>query len=815
MSLFKPNRYAVSMAALLLMASPSLAETYRVDAATPPEAPREGLLNLGSNTAPDGRVLSVNNRYLMLNNQPVLPVMGEFHYTRFPEAYWEEQLLKMKAAGVNVIATYVIWQHHQEQPDSFNWSGNRDLRRFIQLAQKHDLYVYLRPGPWAHAEVRFGGVPDWVVHAVPTRGNDPTYLSYVDRYFGEVFKQAEGLLWKDGGPIIGIQIENEYNRTGPLQGREHIGRLKDMMIAHGFDLPLYTVTGWDNAVFPRGEVIPVFGSYVDEPWSASGVMMPPKSSFVFQFGVRNEQGLGAQGRTSTQDDGARDADITPFFGAEYGGGVPQMYRRRPLIAPDDIADMLVTKVGSGVNLMGYYMFQGGQNPAGTPYRHESIATGSPNDVPYFGYDFQAPLAQYGHAHPVLNRIRPVHYFLQAFGDRLAPMTVYAPDQLPKDTADLETLRWAFRGDGQSGFVFVNNHVREYETPAHADTRFNVVLAGKTLTLPSKGVTVEKGDAFIWPVHFDLAGIDLKWATAQPVTQIRDSEGELFVFSGTAKIAPEFVFDRAITVRGGTQKTVDGQKIVTPRSGEIVTLSDASGKRSRFLYLEAAQADRLAVIEMEGPNNQSQTRLILSDAHAFGSPEGGLSLRQTSPDFAFAAYPALGAQVTSSLALKRGKAQGVFATYSARAAEVSLEPEVSVLRPVGKAPPLKLHGPRNTPVAPVPESFAAAGAWKIKVPQDALKGVSDVYMDVAYEGDVARLFSGPEMLDDEYFIGRTWRIGLKRYADKLDQPLTVTIMPLREDSTVYLDPSVKPQFEDGQVARIKDLRLVPEYDLTLR
>ena len=798
-----------SVFALSLAGVPAFAEVLALDARQAPPAPRHGLLKMGSAAAPDGRTLLANDQYLTIGGKPVLPVMGEFHYTRFPNAYWEEQLLKMKAAGVNVVATYVIWQHHEEKPGQFDWSGDRDLRRFIQLAHKHGLMVYLRPGPWAHAEVRFGGIPDWVVDSVPTRSNDPVYLSYVDAFYKQVFEQAKGLLWKDGGPVIGFQLENEYNRTGPLQGREHIGKLKDMAIADGFDVPLYSSTGWDNAVFPRGEVIPVFGSYVDEPWSASNTILPPKTSYLFQFGVRNEQGLGAQGRTSTQDDGARDADITPFFGAEYGGGVPPMYRRRPLIQPEDISDMVITKLGSGVNLLGYYMFQGGQNPAGLPSRDESMAIGGYNDVPKLGYDFQAPLGQYGYAQPVLNKLKPIHSFIQGFGDRLAPMAVYAPAVTPADARDLKTLRWAFRGNGRSGFLFVNNHIRQYETPDHIDTQFQISLAGETLTLPA--VTIAEGDAFIWPVRFDLSGVSLTYATAQPVTKLNDGAGDLYVFATTGKIAPRFVFDidQAKTVKGARREVRGNAAEVTPRLGRITTITSASGEAARILLITMDQAEDLSLLAFQG-----REHLVLSDAHVFTSPDGGIELRQTKPGFTVAFYPKP-VKLDGNAKLASSKSGDIFHRYTASTPAVAPRADIKILRPAGKAPPLKLTGPRNTPLVPVPESFGASAAWTIGLPPNVLDQVADIYLDIPYEGDVARLFSGPEMLDDTYYDGRVWRIGLKRYAGKLGKPLTVQVMPLRQDSPVYFDASVKPSFEDGQVARLGEVRLVPEYRLIVK
>jgi len=200
------------------LASSAAAATLTVDARTQPAAPETGYFHFGTAVAPNGSTIGINSRYLTLDGKPWLPVMGEFHFTRFPNRDWKEELEKMKAAGVNIVSTYIFWNHHEEKEGRFLWSGDRDLRRFVTLCRNLGLKVMIRPGPWVHSEARFGGIPDWVVHAMPTRSNDPTYLNYVARYWGEVSKQVKGLLWKDGGPIIGMQLENEYNLTGPGRG---------------------------------------------------------------------------------------------------------------------------------------------------------------------------------------------------------------------------------------------------------------------------------------------------------------------------------------------------------------------------------------------------------------------------------------------------------------------------------------------------------------------------------------------------------------------------------------------------------------------
>jgi Glycosyl hydrolases family 35 len=155
--------------------------TVVIDASKAP-APPEPLPFVVGGRSPDGHVLSANSRYLVLDGTAWFPVMGEFHFSRYPEAYWEEEILKMKAGGVQIISTYIFWIHHEELEGQFDWSRQRNLRRFVELCAKHGLYVWIRVGPWAHGEVRNGGLPDWLLRDHATRQNDPAYLCYVRRF---------------------------------------------------------------------------------------------------------------------------------------------------------------------------------------------------------------------------------------------------------------------------------------------------------------------------------------------------------------------------------------------------------------------------------------------------------------------------------------------------------------------------------------------------------------------------------------------------------------------------------------------------------
>ena len=170
-----------------VVASPIL-----IDASRPLSAPAPADFHGGTATNPHGKTIGLNERYLTLDGRPWLPVMGEFHYTRVPQNEWEEEILKMKAAGVDIIATYMIWIHHEEIEGHFDWSDERDLRSFVELCARHNMLVYPRIGPWAHGEVRNGGFPDWLLKkSAKTRSNDPVFLSYAKTWYDQIGEQLK------------------------------------------------------------------------------------------------------------------------------------------------------------------------------------------------------------------------------------------------------------------------------------------------------------------------------------------------------------------------------------------------------------------------------------------------------------------------------------------------------------------------------------------------------------------------------------------------------------------------------------------------
>ncbi|MBQ7470079.1 MAG: beta-galactosidase, partial [Pseudobutyrivibrio sp.] len=210
-------------------------------------------LNLGQTRA-DGASIQVNSRYIEKDGKPWIAIMGEYHYVRDCHENWERELLKMKAGGINTVASYVFWIYHEEIEGQYDFSGDRDLRSFAKLCQKQGLSFVLRIGPWCHGEVRNGGFPDWLLKKdCKLRDNNHEYLSLVEAWYRKIYEQVQGLFFKDGGPIVGIQIENELTDNS-----EHLGKLKEIAKSIGFDAPIWTVTGWNSiygAKFPQKEFL--------------------------------------------------------------------------------------------------------------------------------------------------------------------------------------------------------------------------------------------------------------------------------------------------------------------------------------------------------------------------------------------------------------------------------------------------------------------------------------------------------------------------------------------------------------------------------
>lgn len=789
-----------------------------IDAAKPWHEPAPARYDESFERSPAGEVIALNSRYLTLDGKPWLPVMGEFHFSRYPPSRWDEEILKMKAAGVNIVSTYVFWIHHEEVRGQFDWSGQRDLRTFVKLCAKRHMYVVVRIGPWDHGEVRNGGLPDWVVEQGNTRQNDPFYLKAVRAWYEQIDRQLAGMLWKDGGPVIGIQLENEYARRGPQAGAAHILMLKKLAQQSGLDTPLYFVTGWDGAVVPERAVLPVYDGYPDAPWDSS--LAPWPAAEVYAFHLRNRVAANLPPNSTPQQP-------VPYLTAEMGAGIEDTYHRRPVVDADDIAAILPVMIGSGVNLYGTYMFQGGENPDGKRTTlQESQASGYPNDVPLKSYDFQAPLGEFGEERASFRKLKVLQYFLNDFGSDLAPMTVSAPALQPSRPADLGPLRATVRSRGDRGFLFVNNYVRNGAMPARRAAQFDIRLPGGDLRIPRAPLDIPSGAYFIWPFNLTVSGITLRYATAQLFTRIEDAGAVTLYFQAVPGIPVEFAIDsRRVQLQHASSGTASSDqgvltiRDVKPGVDSVIELASQDGARVRLVTLSAQEAEDAWKVRIGGAERLLITPQDFFSNAASNPPRIALQSRGVR-QFTFTLTPAWDAPPTASLALRLAGRTDNSVTYTAVAPPSDWELKYRLTHSAAAAPKVKL-GPvtsaRPSAVAEAPSGpeFLKAAQWAIEIPPGSTRGLSDLFLVARYTGDVARLYHGGELLTDNFYNGQPWSVGLSRFLD-LSQPnqLQLDVLPLRKDAPIYIQ-APRPEFgPDGQAVRLDDLELVPEYELII-
>jgi beta-galactosidase len=194
------------------------------------------------------RIFASENGQLELDGKPYRILTGEMHYPRIPRAQWRDAMLKAKALGLNTITTYVFWNVHEPKPGVYDFTGQNDLGAFLKTAQDAGLNVVLRPGPYACAEWEFGGYPSWLLKdpATVVRSTDPRFMESATRWFHKLGEVVKPYLAGYGGPIIAVQVENEYGSFD--KDHAYMDRIKKLVIESGMGGPLtgvmlYTADG--------------------------------------------------------------------------------------------------------------------------------------------------------------------------------------------------------------------------------------------------------------------------------------------------------------------------------------------------------------------------------------------------------------------------------------------------------------------------------------------------------------------------------------------------------------------------------------------
>ena len=186
------------------------------------------------------RKFEAGKNTFLLDGKPFVVKAAELHYTRIPQAYWEHRIEMCKALGMNTICIYIFWNIHEQEEGKFDFTGQNDIAAFCRAAQKHGMYVIVRPGPFVCAEWEMGGLPWWLLKKkdIALRTLDPYYMERVGIFMKEVGKQLAPLQVNKGGNIIMVQVENEYGSYGI--DKPYVSAVRDLVRESGFtDVPLF------------------------------------------------------------------------------------------------------------------------------------------------------------------------------------------------------------------------------------------------------------------------------------------------------------------------------------------------------------------------------------------------------------------------------------------------------------------------------------------------------------------------------------------------------------------------------------------------
>lgn len=338
---------------------------------------------------------TVGKGTFLLNGKPFVVKAAELHYPRIPHAYWEHRIKMCKALGMNTICLYVFWNIHEQQEGQFDFTGNNDVAAFCRLAQKHGMYVIVRPGPYVCAEWEMGGLPWWLLKKkdIRLREPDPYFMERVEIFEQKVAEQLAPLTIQNGGPIIMVQVENEYGSYG--EDKAYVAQIRDVLRKY---------------------------------WSTSSKSLSPNPSPVGKGkAVRGDSPLMFQcdWASNFEKNGLDDLVWTMNFGT--GANIDDQFKRLGELRPDapkmcsefwsgwfdkwgarhetrpakDMVAGIDEMLSKGISFS-LYMTHGG-----TSFGHWAGAN-SPGFAPdVTSYDYDAPINEYGQATPKFWELRKV------------------------------------------------------------------------------------------------------------------------------------------------------------------------------------------------------------------------------------------------------------------------------------------------------------------------------------------------------------------------------------------------------------------------
>lgn len=339
--------------------------------------------------AQNTHTFSLTKDNFLLDGKPFQIISGEMHPARIPKIYWRNRIQMAKAMGCNTIAVYLFWNSFEQQSGHFDFTGNRDFTGFIKICKEEHVWVLLRPGPYVCAEWDFGGLPPYLlgIPDIKVRCSDSRYLKAVNRYVDTISKRVKPLLCTNGGPIIMVQVENEYGSYG--NDKNYTAWLKNTWIQDGINVPFYTADG--------------------------------PTRYMLEAGSVDQAAIGLDSGTSDDDfeqASSFNPNVPAFSSETYPGWLTHWKEKWQHTSTDDIVKQ-VTYLLEHHRSFNLYVIHGGTNFGYTSGANAFGPTQFQPDVT--SYDYDAPITEQGQPTP--------KYF--ALRELISKYTGHQPPKVPK------------------------------------------------------------------------------------------------------------------------------------------------------------------------------------------------------------------------------------------------------------------------------------------------------------------------------------------------------------------------------------------------
>ena len=356
------------------------------------------MANAATTASPKGKpgTFTVGKGTFLLNGEPFIVKAAEVHYPRIPRPYWEHRIKMCKALGMNAVCIYIFWNIHEQKEGQFNFTDNNDVAEFCRLAQRNGMYVIVRPGPYVCAEWEMGGLPWWLLKKkdIRLRERDPYFMERVKIFEQKVGEQLAPLTIQNGGPIIMVQVENEYGSYG--EDKPYVSEIRDCLRGiYGQELALFQCD-WSSNFEKNG--------LDDLTWTMN-----------FGTGANIDQQFRRLGQLRPD---------APKMCSEFWSGWFDKWGARHETRPaKDMVDGMDEMLSKGISFS-LYMTHGG-----TSFGHWAGAN-SPGFAPdVTSYDYDAPINEYGQATPKYYELRTM---MQKYSKKKLPA-------VPKPAAEIITI----------------------------------------------------------------------------------------------------------------------------------------------------------------------------------------------------------------------------------------------------------------------------------------------------------------------------------------------------------------------------------------